>query len=60
MWLMLQQKEADDYVIATGESHSVKELVEIPPSMSHDHWHPPTPLAGWMGWSRVSAAVAAS
>ena len=29
MWLMLQQKEADDYVIATGESHSVKELVEI-------------------------------
>jgi GDPmannose 4,6-dehydratase len=29
MWLMLQQDEADDYVIATGESHSVKELVEI-------------------------------
>jgi GDPmannose 4,6-dehydratase len=29
MWLMLQQKQADDYVIATGESHSVKELVEI-------------------------------
>lgn len=29
MWLMLQQGEADDYVIATGESHSVKELVEI-------------------------------
>jgi GDPmannose 4,6-dehydratase len=29
MWLMLQQKEPDDYVIATGESHSVKELVEI-------------------------------
>ena len=29
MWLMLQQKEADDYVIATGESHSLKELVEI-------------------------------
>jgi GDPmannose 4,6-dehydratase len=29
MWLMLQQKEADDYVIATGESHSVRELVEI-------------------------------
>lgn len=28
MWLMLQQKEPDDYVIATGESHSVKELVE--------------------------------
>jgi GDPmannose 4,6-dehydratase len=29
MWLMLQQTSADDYVIATGESHSVKELVEI-------------------------------
>jgi len=29
MWLMLQQSEADDYVIATGESHAVRELVEI-------------------------------
>jgi GDPmannose 4,6-dehydratase len=29
MWLMLQQPSADDYVIATGESHSVRELVEI-------------------------------
>ena len=29
MWLMLQQNEADDYVIATGESHSVQDLVEI-------------------------------
>ncbi|MDQ3071285.1 MAG: GDP-mannose 4,6-dehydratase [Acidobacteriota bacterium] len=29
MWLMLQQDAADDYVIATGESHSVRELVEI-------------------------------
>jgi GDPmannose 4,6-dehydratase len=28
MWLMLQQKEPDDYVIATCESHSVTELVE--------------------------------
>ncbi len=28
MWLILQQKEPDDYVIATNESHSVKELVE--------------------------------
>jgi GDPmannose 4,6-dehydratase len=28
MWLMLQQDVADDYVIATGESHSVRELVE--------------------------------
>jgi GDPmannose 4,6-dehydratase len=29
MWLMLQQPEPDDYVIATGESHSVRELVEV-------------------------------
>ena len=29
MWLMLQQPEADDYVIATGTSHSVQQLVEI-------------------------------
>jgi len=29
MWLMLQQDRADDYVIATGKSHSVQELVEI-------------------------------
>lgn len=28
MWLMLQQTEPDDYVIATGEAHSVKELVQ--------------------------------
>ena len=29
MWLMLQQDEASDYVVATGVSHSVKDLVEI-------------------------------
>jgi GDPmannose 4,6-dehydratase len=29
MWLMLQQDAADDYVIATGKSHSVQELVEV-------------------------------
>jgi GDPmannose 4,6-dehydratase len=28
MWLMLQQPEADDYVLATGEMHSVREFVE--------------------------------
>lgn len=28
MWLMLQQDEADDYVIATNETHSVREFVE--------------------------------
>jgi GDPmannose 4,6-dehydratase len=29
MWLMLQQDEADDYVIATGRSHSVREFCEV-------------------------------
>ena len=29
MWLMLQQDEPDDYVIATGETHTVKRLVEL-------------------------------
>jgi GDPmannose 4,6-dehydratase len=29
MWQMLQRPEADDYVIATGQSHSVRDLVQI-------------------------------
>jgi GDPmannose 4,6-dehydratase len=29
MWLMLQQDNPDDFVIATGESHSVRELVDL-------------------------------
>ncbi|RJP56587.1 MAG: GDP-mannose 4,6-dehydratase [Candidatus Auribacter fodinae] len=29
MWLMLQQDEPDDYVIATGETHSVEEFCEL-------------------------------
>jgi GDPmannose 4,6-dehydratase len=29
MWLMLQQDTPDDYVVATGESHSVREMVEL-------------------------------
>jgi GDPmannose 4,6-dehydratase len=28
MWMMLQQDEPDDYVLATGETHSIEELVE--------------------------------
>lgn len=28
MWLMLQQKEPEDFVISTGEVHSVREFVE--------------------------------
>jgi GDPmannose 4,6-dehydratase len=29
MWLILQQSDPDDYVLATGESHSVREFVEL-------------------------------
>lgn len=29
MWLMLQQDEADDYVVATGETHSVREFLDL-------------------------------
>jgi len=29
MWLMLQQDEPDDYVVATGETHSVREFLEV-------------------------------
>lgn len=29
MWLMLQQPEADDYVISTGETHSIEELLVV-------------------------------
>ena len=29
MWLMLQQPEPDDYVVATGEMHTVRELCEV-------------------------------
>jgi GDPmannose 4,6-dehydratase len=29
MWLMLQQEEPDDYVLATGEAHSVREFIEL-------------------------------
>jgi GDPmannose 4,6-dehydratase len=29
MWLMLQQDEADDYVVATGETHSIRDLLEV-------------------------------
>jgi GDPmannose 4,6-dehydratase len=29
MWLMLQQDAPDDYVLATGETHSVREMIEL-------------------------------
>ena len=39
MWLMLQQPAASDYVIATGETHSVREVLEIAFSHLGLDWH---------------------
>src|ERR1051326_2482509 len=39
MWLMLQQDKADDYVIATGKSHSVRDLIEIAFARVGLDWH---------------------
>jgi GDPmannose 4,6-dehydratase len=39
MWLMLQQDRADDYVIATGASHSVQALVETAFGHAGLDWH---------------------
>ncbi len=38
MWLMLQQDEPDDYVIATGETHSVREFLELAFSHVNLNW----------------------
>jgi GDPmannose 4,6-dehydratase len=38
MWLMLQQPEPDDYVVATGEMHSVREFVELAFSLVGRDW----------------------
>src|SRR5437868_8805672 len=39
MWLMLQQDAADDYVIGTGETHSVEEFVQIAFDRAGLDWH---------------------
>ncbi len=39
MWMMLQQDQPDDYVIATGETHSVQELVEVAFGHVGLDWH---------------------
>ena len=41
MWLMLQQPAADDYVIATGETHSIRDFLDV--AFAHvgiDDWTP--------------------
>ncbi len=39
MWLMLQQERADDYVVATGETHSVREFLDEVFSYLGLDWH---------------------
>lgn len=38
MWMMLQQAEPDDYVLATGKMHSVRQLLEIAFNAVGFHW----------------------
>ncbi|HVL28215.1 MAG TPA: GDP-mannose 4,6-dehydratase [Acidimicrobiales bacterium] len=41
MWLMLQQESPDDYVIATGETHTVRELLDLAfGAVGIDDWAP--------------------
>jgi GDPmannose 4,6-dehydratase len=41
MWLMLQQDQADDYVVATGETHSIRELLDVAfHRVGIDDWSP--------------------
>jgi GDPmannose 4,6-dehydratase len=39
MWLMLQQEQADDYVVSTGETHSVSEFAELAFGHVGLNWH---------------------
>lgn len=38
MWLMIQQEKPDDYVVATGESHSVREFLDIAAQRAGIDW----------------------
>jgi GDPmannose 4,6-dehydratase len=38
MWLMLQQEKPDDFVVATGETHSIKEFLEVAFSYAGLNW----------------------
>ena len=39
MWLMLQQDKPDDYVVATGETHTIQEIVEFAFGYLNLDWH---------------------
>ena len=44
MWMMLQQDEPDDFVIATGEAHSVREFVQLAFDRVGLDWEPHTEI----------------
>jgi GDPmannose 4,6-dehydratase len=48
MWLMLQQSEADNYVVATGRSHSVREFVQLAFSIAGLNWE---------DWVRIDKSI---
>jgi len=39
MWLMLQQEKPDDYVVATGEAHSIREFLDEAFGLLGLDWH---------------------
>jgi GDPmannose 4,6-dehydratase len=39
MWMMLQQPQGDDYVIATGETHSIREFLDLAFGMVNRDWN---------------------
>ncbi len=39
MWMMLQQQQPDDYVVATGQKHSVRDLVKLAFGRADLDWH---------------------
>ena len=49
MWRMLQQPEPDDYVIATGETHSMAEIVEV--AFAH------AGIANWRDYVRIDPSL---
>ncbi|HEY8742709.1 MAG TPA: GDP-mannose 4,6-dehydratase [Chloroflexota bacterium] len=49
MWQMLQQPEPDDYVIATGETHSMAEIVEV--AFAH------VGIANWRDYVRIDPSL---
>jgi GDP-D-mannose dehydratase len=72
MWMMLQQDDPDDYVVATGETHSVREFLEI--AFGHARARlaattsrstratsaPPRSTCSWATRPRPSGAISAS